>query len=104
MSDNQFWAAFGGCMIGFVMIISGVMLAFTGGAALDSMMDALGDVTESYDVSEEWDVTSSQNLAINLFYVLCYAMPILGLGIMYISVTRMMKYDRYEQGMYEDSF
>lgn len=102
MSDNQFWTATGGCLIGFVMILSGLMLAFSGGLALDAMMDALGDVTARYDVSEKWDTTGEVNLLINLFYTICYAMPVIGIVIMYVSVTRLMKYDQYEQYMYED--
>lgn len=104
MSNNQFWAAFGGCMIGFTMIVTGIMLSFCGGLALDAMTDSLGDIVDAYDVSEEWDSTGEVNLLTNLFYVICYAMPIIGIGIMYISVTKWMKYDQYEQDLYGDYY
>ena len=91
-------------MIGFIMMISGIMLSFCGGVALDAMTDSLDDIVESYDVSEDWDTTGERNLLINLFYVICYSMPIIGLGIMYISVTRAMRYDQYEQDLYGDTY
>ena len=97
MKENQFWVTFGGCLTGFIMIMTGIMLSFCGGVALDAMTDALGDVTSTYDISEEWDTTGEQNLLINLFYTICYSMPLIGIAIMYISVTRYMRYDQYQQ-------
>lgn len=99
---SQFWTAFGGCIIGFVMIIAGVFLSFAGGIALDSMVDCIDQVALGFDIPAEWDSVGERNLLINMFYVICYALPVLGLGIMYISVTALMRYDQYEQYMYEE--
>lgn len=102
MSGQQFWIAFGGCIIGFTMILTGVILAFAGGIALDAMVDHMDTAVAGFSIPEDWDVSGERSLLINIFYVLCYAMPILGLGIMYISVTALMKYDRYEQYVGDD--
>jgi len=97
MSGEQFWACFAGCIIGFTMILTGVFMAFAGGAALDAMVDNMDVALAGFTVPADWDSTGERNLLINMFYALWYLLPILGIGIMYISVTRMMKYDQYEQ-------
>jgi len=38
---TNFWTAYTGCLIGLVLIFSGIMLSFCGGIALDAMSDAL---------------------------------------------------------------
>ena len=39
----------------------------------------------------------------NLFFVLCYALPLLGIGIMYITITRRMRYDQQQQVYFDEN-
>ena len=94
---SNFWVTFGGCLVGLLMIVFGVMLAFMGGTFLDQMEHAALDAHLDMGVGTEWDATGQVAFFRNLFYAICIAIPLLGLFIMYISITWKMRYDQYQQ-------
>ena len=93
---TNFWTAYTGILIGLVLIFSGIMLSFCGGIALDAMSDAFIGAGLDQGVGTAYDSSGEINLLSNLFYVLCYALPLLGIGIMYITITRRMRYDQQQ--------
>ena len=93
---TNFWTAYTGCLIGLVLIFSGIVLSFCGGIALDAMSDAFIGAGLDQGVGTAYDSSGEINLLSNLFYVLCYALPLLGIGIMYITITRRMRYDQQQ--------
>ena len=93
---TNFWTAYTGCLIGLVLIFSGIMLSFCGGIALDAMSDAFIGAGLDQGVGTAYDSSGEINLLSNLFYVLCYALPLLGIGIMYVTITRRMRYDQQQ--------
>ena len=93
---TNFWTAYTGCLIGLVLIFSGIMLSFCGGIALDAMSDAFIGAGLDQGVGTAYDSSGEISLLSNLFYVLCYALPLLGIGIMYITITRRMRYDQQQ--------
>lgn len=100
MSD--FWTAFNGCLIGLVLIITGILLSFCGGIVLDAMDDAFIGAGLDGGIGTAWDSTGEIMLLHNLFYVIVYALPLLGIGIAYISITRKMRYDDTQQDYFYD--
>lgn len=100
---TNFWTAYTGCLIGLVLIFSGIMLSFCGGIALDAMSDAFIGAGLDQGVGTAYDSSGEINLLSNLFYVLCYALPLLGIGIMYITITRRMRYDQQQQVYFDEN-
>lgn len=99
----NFWTAYTGCLIGLVLIFSGIMLSFCGGIALDAMSDAFIGAGLDQGVGTAYDSSGEISLLSNLFYVLCYALPLLGIGIMYITITRRMRYDQQQQVYFDEN-
>ena len=100
---TNFWTAYTGILIGLVLIFSGIMLSFCGGIALDAMSDAFIGAGLDQGVGTAYDSSGEINLLSNLFYVLCYALPLLGIGIMYITITRRMRYDQQQQVYFDEN-
>jgi len=100
---TNFWTAYTGCLIGLVLIFSGIMLSFCGGIALDAMSDAFIGAGLDQGVGTAYDSSGEISLLSNLFYVLCYALPLLGIGIMYITITRRMRYDQQQQVYFDEN-
>ncbi len=100
---TNFWTAYTGCLIGLVLIFSGIMLSFCGGIALDAMSDAFIGAGLDQGVGTAYDSSGEINLLFNLFYVLCYALPLLGIGIMYVTITRRMRYDQQQQVYFDEN-
>jgi len=85
------------------LIFSGIMLSFCGGIALDAMSDAFIGAGLDQGVGTAYDSSGEINLLSNLFYVLCYALPLLGIGIMYVTITRRMRYDQQQQVYFDEN-
>lgn len=103
-----FWSAFGGLMIGLIMIISAIVLTLAGGMFLDEMGAAFANAgftgTFTADSGTVWDSSVLIMILNNLFYFICIGMAILGLIIMYVSVTRRMRYDRSRNIYSQDDY
>ncbi len=82
----------------FVMIIS-FLLAFVLNVGLGFMLDriliAFAEVGV-YDVSVAWDPTSLVAMICNMFYLLIYIVPILGIAQFVYTAVRRQRYDAYE--------
>lgn len=100
---TNFWTAYTGCLIGLVLIFSGIALSFCGGIALDAMSDAFIGAGLDQGVGTAYDSSGEINLLSNLFYVLCYALPLLGIGIMYVTITQRMRYDQQQQVYFDEN-
>lgn len=100
---TNFWTAYTGILIGLVLIFSGIMLSFCGGIALDAMSDAFIGAGLDQGVGTAYDSSGEISLLSNLFYVLCYALPLLGIGIMYVTITRRMRYDQQQQVYFDEN-
>jgi len=82
----------------FVMIIS-IIFAFVLNVGLGFMLDRLLIAFAAaglYDVSEAWDPTSIVAMVCNLFYLLIYIVPILGVAQFVYTAVRRQRYDTYE--------
>jgi len=100
---TNFWTAYTGILIGLVLIFSGIALSFCGGIVLDAMSDAFIGAGLDQGVGTAYDASGEISLLSNLFYVLCYALPLLGIGIMYITITRRMRYDQQQQVYFDEN-
>jgi hypothetical protein len=100
---TNFWTAYTGCLIGLVLIFSGIMLSFCGGIVLDAMSDAFVGAGLDQGVGTAYDSSGEISLLSNLFFVLCYALPLLGIGIMYVTITRRMRYDQQQQAYFDEN-
>jgi len=82
----------------FVMLIS-IILAFVLNIGLGFMLDRLliaFAVAGLYDVSDVWDPTSLVAMVCNMFYLLIYVVPILGIAQFVYTAVRRQRYDAYE--------
>ena len=82
----------------FVMIIS-IIFAFVLNVGLGFMLDRLliaFAAAGMYDVSVVWDPTSLVAMVCNLFYLLIYVVPILGIAQFVYTAVRRQRYDAYE--------
>lgn len=108
MSGVGVWQAFGGIMIGLIMIVSAIVLSLAGGMFLDEMGATFANAGFSgsftSDAGTVWDSSTEIMVLNNLFYAMCIGMAILGLIIMYVSVTRRMRYDQSQNVYYRDDF
>ena len=82
----------------FVMLIS-FLLAFVLNVGLGFMLDRILIAFAAagvYDVSVVWDPTSVVAMVCNLFYLLIYIVPILGVAQFVYTAVRRQRYDAYE--------
>ena len=84
----------------FVMVLS-FIFAFVLNVGLGFMLDRVLIAFAAaglYDVSEAWDPTSLVAMVCNLFYLLIYIVPILGVAQFVYTAVRRQRYDAYESG------
>ncbi len=82
----------------FVMLIS-IIFAFVLNVGLGFMLDRLLIAFAAaglYDVSTVWDPTALVAMVCNLFYLLIYVVPILGVAQFVYTAVRRQRYDAYE--------
>jgi len=89
--------------MGFVIMVSlvslGILMAFAGGTVIDvlTMGDTGQTLTNNSHVSS--DFKASQNATmwffINLYYFICYALPVLGIAIFVQGILPRTSGDRY---------
>jgi preprotein translocase subunit SecG len=102
MSD--FWTTLGGCIAGLFMILAGVMLVLVGGTFMDQTESASLSAGLDMGVGTDWDATGHVAFFRNIFYLICVALPIMGLVVMYLSITRRQRYDELQQDYTYDEY
>jgi hypothetical protein len=88
---------------GFMLMIfcigCGILLAFAGGTVIDMLtMGSTGELlTNNSHVSTDFKAAQSATMYwfINLYYFICYALPVLGIGIFIQSILPQTSGDRY---------
>lgn len=82
-----------------VCITLGILMSFAGGSMIDSLtMGSTGQLlTNNSHVSPGFQAaqTSTMYWFINLYYFLCYAIPLLGIAIFIQSILPRTSGDRY---------
>lgn len=98
MSSSK--AIVNGFMVMVYCLIIGIVLNISLAHGLDVMLvkfDALG----MFDVPAAWDSASKVTSLVNIFYLLEYAIPAIGIAYFFVSATRRQKYDQYRESEYE---
>lgn len=88
-----------GFVIMLICICSGILLAYAGGMFIDTL--TMGDTGElllnNSGVAPEWQTAqfSTMWFLINLYYFICYCLPVLGIVIFIQSILPRTPGDRY---------
>lgn len=93
MSSSK--ALFNGFMVMVYCIILGVVLNISLAHGLDVMLVQFADLG-MFDVPDAWDSAASVTKLVNLFYLLEYAIPAIGIAYFFVSATRRQEYDQYK--------
>jgi preprotein translocase subunit SecG len=91
---TNFVSVWQGFVIMVVCIIIGILMSFAGGTALESILDGYAQAGV-YDVPAEWDTMGEINLLVNIYYLMMYLFPVVGIACFVVSVLKRQKYDRY---------
>lgn len=94
--DSYGGATFQSFFTGWIVLIScclvGFMMSFTGGLVIDTLYTHLDNagMIQSADISAEWNEAQASTMYqyINLYYLLCFLCPILGLAVFFQSIVR----------------
>jgi hypothetical protein len=89
---------------GFVLMIfciaSGILLSFAGGTLIDTFTigPASETLTNNTHVSADFQAAQAATMYwfINLYYFICYALPVLGIGIFIQSILPQTSGDRLQ--------
>jgi hypothetical protein len=81
-------------MLTFVAI--GLYLSFSGGWMIDKMHDTFTG-QHIYDVPPRWDASPQVFSIINIFYLVCYGLPVVGIGVFIFTLIPWQQYDEYNQ-------
>jgi len=84
-----------GFVIMVICILIGLLLSMTGGVVVDTIVTEL-DEQGFDDVPDKWNYQGNQNSMVNLFYVVVYIIPLLGIIIFIMSVIARQQYDQQE--------
>jgi ABC-type amino acid transport system permease subunit len=88
-----------GFILMIVCIAAGILLAFVGGTVIDTM--TMGKTGEPFvnnsDIPTEWKNSQDATMwwFINLYYFICYALPVLGVAIFIQSILPKTSGDKY---------
>lgn len=93
-------ASFRSFLAGFKIMVAtiavGTILSFVGGLAIDmiySNMNEAGYFDPINGTDSKWTDLSTINYLINLFYFLCYLLPLLGFSAFFLNTIRKQEYD-----------
>ena len=94
MSSSK--ALFNGFMVMIYCLIIGVVLNISLAHGLDVMLMKFGNMGV-FDVPAAWDSSNMVTRLLNIFYLLEYAIPIIGIAYFFVSATRRQEYDKYKE-------
>jgi len=88
-----------GFIIMIVLMSLGILMSFAGGTIIDLFtMGHTGDlITNSSGVTPSWKAVQNNTMwwFINLYYGLCYLLPLLGIAVFIQSILPVTTGDRY---------
>ena len=94
MSSSK--ALFNGFMVMIYCLIIGVVLNISLAHGLDVMLVKFGNMGV-FDVPDVWDSSNMVTRLLNIFYLLEYAIPVIGIAYFFVSATRRQEYDKYKE-------
>lgn len=91
---------FGGFLIMIAFCFIGLLFAFGGGLMLDQTTTKLHDsgITDNMDPGWEVGYQGRVDLMKNIFFWGARLMPLLGIGIFFITIVRKTRYDKFYGG------
>lgn len=89
-----------GFMVMMYCVIIGIILNISLAHGLDVMLVKFADIG-MFDVPAVWDPTSNVTRHVNLFYLMMYLIPALGIAYFFLSAVKQQEYDRYKEPEYE---
>lgn len=100
---TKYWSVQQGFIMMVVCMVTGLLLSYFGGMILDTLYAGLENIGINGGAGTAWDTTRPINIFINLFYAVCYGLPLIGVAIFGLSLTRRNRYDSSnEYSYYED--
>ena len=91
----QFIPVWQGFVVMVICMLLGVIMSMTGGVIVDTLVTEL-DEQGFDDVPDAWDYEGNQNIFVNLFYVVMYMIPLIGIIVFIMSVIARQQYDEQE--------
>ena len=89
-----------GFMVMMHCVLMGIILNISLAYGLDEMLVKFAGIG-MFDVPAVWDPTSNITRHVNLFYLMMYLIPTLGIAYFFISAVKQQEYDRYRDQEYE---
>jgi len=86
-----------------VFIVVGLGLSYFGGMTLDTLYTEMSENGYDGGVGTDWDSTGCINIFINIFYAVCYILPLMGIATFGLSLTKRNRYDHTDEyQVYDD--
>lgn len=90
-----------GFIIMILSIIIGVVMSFAGGLILDAQITAYEEQGVWDDVGDDWDPRPGVNFLTNIYMLLMYSIPVMGILSFFVTVFWRQKYDKFLYQQYE---
>jgi len=87
---------FNGFMVMVYCVFIGIALNISLAHGLDVMLVKFADLGV-FDVSAVWDSSATVTSLVNLFYLMEYVIPAIGVAYFIVSATRRQEYDKYKE-------
>lgn len=94
MTAAPFASVWEGFMIMLICCIIGVVLSFAGGMILDTQITAYEE-QGLWDVSPDWGIRGQVGFLTNLYMLLMYGIPVMGILSFVVTIFWRQKYDQY---------
>lgn len=96
---SNFWMLWGGIVVIIVFSVVGLAFSFVGGMTMDRMHNAMATSPGlNITAGSPWAAGAENNVLKmeNIFFLLAYIFPVLGLVVGGVMVHRSMAYDKYQ--------
>jgi hypothetical protein len=87
---------FNGFTVMIYCILIGIIMNISYAHGLDVMLVKFGTMG-MFDVPAVWNSSATVTRLVNLFYLMMYIIPALGVGYFFITAVKRQEYDRYKE-------
>jgi len=91
---SSFRSVFEGFLIMVISIVIGFLMSYIGGLIIDTTVTSY-EQAGLWIVAPEWDPRSGIGFLMNIYALLMYTIPIMGILVFLVTVFHRQRYDRY---------
>ena len=91
---SNFDDLWGGFCVMLTLCVMGLILSMFGGYLADNLWKQF-DLAGAVDLNDNWRSIGTQNMALNIYYLVCCLFPVVGIASFIKTVIRRQGYNNY---------